>query len=200
MVPLVEKRKAIMLVLVFFSASLFISYLIITVLPYSYYKQRAYSIPSNKGDITSSTMGGKALTGMGDDENPIPPVPGIFLGPRPGATNVSLNTVIYVYQARPVNVDIEVDPKITFTKIEKKWEGFSRDTTFYSVELLQPDTTYNVSGSIMGFSAWWTFTTASVFSQSEYEYVLTPYSWWIAFAASSIATIIFTRMLWRSKS
>ena len=201
MVPLVEKRKAVMLAMVFFIASLLISYLIIVVLPYSYYKQRAYSIPSNKGNYTSSTRGGEALIGIEGDDSPIPPVP-VFLGPRPGAINVSLNTIIDVYQTRPARVDfLKLDPEIAFARIENKHEGVaSRDTIFYPAELLQPDTTYNVSCSIMGFSAWWTFTTASAFSQPEYENILTPYAWWIAFAASFIATIIFTRMLWRSKS
>ena len=196
-----EKKDVIIVVIIFFITSLSTAYLVITILPHSYYEKRVYSIPSNKGNYTSSTRGGEALIGIEGDDSPIPPVP-VFLGPRPGAINVSLNTIIDVYQTRPVMVDfLQLDPEIAFARIENKHEGVaSRDTIFYPAELLQPDTTYNVSCSIMGFSAWWTFTTASAFSQPEYESILTPYAWWIAFAASSIATIIFTRMLWRSKS
>ena len=175
-----EKRKKVLFVL-------------ITVLPISYTKLRAYSDPSNEGNINSSTMGGEALLGIEGDDSPIPPVP-VFLGPRPGATNVSLNTVIYVYQTRPVDNEVELDPKTTFAKIENIHDPpASRNTIYYPAELLEPNTTYNVSGSIMGYSAWWTFTTASTFSQPEYEYNLTLYAWPIALTISIIATIIFIK-------
>ena len=190
-----------MFALGFFVVCLFISYFLITVLPISYSKQRVYSIPSNEANYTSSTRGGEALIGIEGDDSPIPPVP-VFLGPRPGATNVSLNTIIDVYQTRPVDVNsVKLDPEIAFARIENKYEGIaSRDTIFYPAELLQPDTTYNVSCSIMGYSAWWTFTTASSFSQPEYENILTPYALLIAFAVSITATIIFTKRIRKSNN
>ena len=195
-----ENRKTVLFPLIFFVACLFISYFLITVLPISYTKQRIYSSPSNEANHNSFTIGGEALIGIEGDDSPIPPVP-VFLGPRPGATNVSLNTVINVYQPRPVSVEIQVDPEITFAKIENKHDPpASLDTIFYPAELLQPNTTYNVSGSIMGYSAWWTFTTASSFSQPEYENILTPYAWLIAIAVSITATIIFTKRIRKSNN
>jgi hypothetical protein len=194
MVVFLEKRKKVLYSLIFFVACLFVSYLLITVLPISYTKHRAYSTPSNEGNYDSSTMGGEALLGIEGDNSTIPPVP-VFLGPLPGATNVSLNTVIYVFQTRPVENEVELDPKTTFAKIENIHDFNTRNTIYYPTELLEPNTTYNVSGSIMGFSAWWTFTTASMFSQPEYEYNLTPYAWSIALTILIIATIIFIKRI-----
>ena len=192
-----ERRAVIIVVIIFFITSLFTAYLVITILPHSYYEKRVYSIPSNKANYTSSTIGGEALVGIEDDESPVPPVP-VFLGPRAGASNVSLNTEIYVFQTRPVNVDLQVHPSVNFSNVEEEYSGVaSRKTTYYPAELLEPNTTYNVSGSIMGYSAWWTFTTESSFSQAEYELLLTPYAWLIAFVASSLATIIFAKIMWR---
>ena len=94
---------------------------------------------------------------------------------------------------RPVDNQVELDPKTTFAKIENIYDFNSRNTLYYPAELLEPNTTYNISGSIMGYSAWWTFTTASTFDQPEYEYNLTPYAWPIALTISIIATIIFIK-------
>ena len=120
-----ENRKTVLFPLIFFVACLFISYFLITVLPISYTKQRIYSSPSNEANYTSSTRGGEALIGIEGDDSPIPPGP-VFLGPRPGATNVSLNTIIDVYQTRPVDVNsVKLDPEIAFARIENKYEGIS---------------------------------------------------------------------------
>lgn len=194
LVPVVGERKvAILAVCIFFIASLLTSYVILALTT-----QRTYSIPSNKANYSSSTMGGEALVGIENDESPMPGVP-VFLGPRPGATNVSLDTVVYVYQPRPVRVDLHLDPETTFSRIKNEDDPpFSRNTIFYPAELLQPNTTYNVSGSISGYSAWWTFTTASsVIPQTEYEYISSPHAWWIAIIAASIATLIFVTIIWR---
>ena len=179
-----KARAALILaVLIFFVTSLLISYTLITLTT-----QRVYSIPSNEGNYNSSTQGGDAL---GDAENF--GYVGVFVGPRPGATNVSLDTLIYVDQSRPVNVDLNVNPEISIWQIKEKYYPVaSRVTILCSAELLQPNTTYNVSGSIMGLSAWWTFTTgSSVIPQPEYETVLSPYTWYVAIIAALIATSIF---------
>jgi uncharacterized integral membrane protein len=169
----------ILTILIFFVTSLLISYTLITLTT-----QRIYSIPSNEANYNSSTQGGDAFGDAGV---------GVFVGPRPGATNVSLDTVIYVDQLRPVNVDLNVNPEISIWQIKEKYYPVaSRVTLICPAELLQPNTTYNVSGSIMGLSAWWTFTTAtSVIPQPKYETVLSPYTWYAAIIAALIATSIF---------
>lgn len=90
---------------------------------------------------------------------------------------------------RPVSVDLQVSPKVSWIIKEEHVGIASRITTFFPAELLQPETTYNVSGTLGGLSAWWTFTTASsVIPQTEYEYILSPYTWWVAIIAAGIAT------------
>ena len=75
----------------------------------------------------------------------------------------------------------------------------SGSITYYPAELLQPETTYNMSGSFGSLSAWWTFTTASsVIPQSEYEFVSSPYALWIAIIIASITTLIFAKTNWKS--
>ena len=182
--------------LIFFVTSLLASYIIIAVVT-----QRAFSIPSssiplNEANSDSSTLGGEAF-GRGEGTLFV----GVFVGPRPGATDVSLDTVIYVDQSRPVSVDLHVDPEVSIWQIKEKFEPpASRVTILCPAELLQPNTTYNVSGSIMGLPAWWTFTTgSSVIPQPEYEFVLSPYTWYVTIAAASVTTAIFALTLLRSQ-
>lgn len=186
-----NKTPLILVIIIFFMTSLLTAYIAIILLPYSYYPERVYSTPTNEGNYNNSTQGGEA------SYSSFPLMS--FIGPRPGATNVSLDTVIYVYQTRPVKVEIQLDPETTFAKIEDKEDPpASRNTIFYPAQLLQPSTTYNVSGSIMNLPAWWTFTTTSESSQVEYDSMLSPYAWWIAVLAAFITTTIFTVIIWKS--
>ena len=178
-------------VIIFFITSLLISYIIIALTT-----QRAYSFPTNQGNFNSSTIGGEA---QGDTERF--GYVGVFTAPEAGSTDVSLDTIIYVMETRPVAVNLQLNPK-TSLQIEKvTFEYPGRLTILYPDEHLQPNTTYNVSGSIMGLSAWWTFTTAnSSIPQTEYDMFLSPYAWWIAIITASIATTIFTKIIWKSSN
>lgn len=190
---MVEARKAVTLAgIIFFIVSFLSAFFIITILPYSYFKQKHYSFPSNEGNSNSFTMGGEALT-LTEDPPPVP----VFLRPRPGATNISLNTVISIFQTRPVPIDLQLSPNISMTKKDEEAGWPSITTKYYPAELLQPSTTYNVSGSIGGESAWWTFTTASTFLQPEY--ILTPYAWGIIIIAASIATSLGTFVFFKKR-
>jgi len=189
LVPVVGERKAVIVAaIVFFTASLLTSYVILALA-----MQRTYSIPSNEVNSNSSTRGGEYF------ESGVPSF--VFFGPRIGATNVSLDTLIYVYQTRDADVDLQMSPQVSWYKIENVDDPpASRNTIFYPAELLQPNTTYNVSGSITSYSVWWTFTTASsVIPQTEYEYIPSPHVWWIAIIAASIFTSIFVKIIWRPK-
>jgi hypothetical protein len=182
----------ILTVTIFFLASLLTAYLVIAFTPYAYDKQRAYSIPSDLEYGDSSSSGGEAFTG----DFPIP----VLLGPPPGATNVSRDTIVYVFETRPVSTDLHLNPETPIARIEQEWSPpASRVTILYPAELLQPTTTYNVSGSIGGKSAWWIFTTAPGPSQPRTEYILSPHVWWIAIAAATAATSIFGVTIWRTR-
>jgi hypothetical protein len=187
-----KKARAplILATLIFFATSLLTSYILIALTT-----QRVYSIPLNEASYNASTVGGEAF---GNGEGTL--FVGVFVGPRPGATDVSLDTVIYVDQSRPVSVDLHVNPEVPIEQTKEKYEApASRVTILCPAELLQPNTTYNVSGSIMGLSAWWTFTTgSSVIPQPEHELVLSPYTWYVAIVAASIATSVFALAIWRS--
>ena len=185
------KTKLVSIIVIFFVASIFISYAFVALA-----LQRSYSIPDNEANYSNSTVGGEAI-GEEEDYMNI----GVFIGPRPGATNVSLDSLIYVDQMRPVYVDLQINPKIPLAQIERDVGHASRLTIFYPEQFLQPDTTYNVSGTMMGLSAWWTFTTgSSIFPNEDYEVYLPFYAWWIAFLASIIATTSFVVIIKRIQS
>ena len=187
--PKKKNKPIILAVIIFFLASLITSYIIIALTT-----QKTYSKPSNEANHNPSTIGGEAI---GDTEYFVNV--GVLIGPAAGATDVSLDTIIYVIETRPVAVDLQLNPK-TAVQVEKVIFGHpGRVTILYPDEHLQPNTTYNVSGSIMGLSAWWTFTTAnSLIPQTEYEIFLSPYAWWIAIIAASIATAIFAKIIWKT--
>jgi len=174
------KTNFVSIIVIFFVASIFISYAFVALT-----LQKSYSIPDNEANYSNSTRGGEALTG----EHPIP----VMLNPHPGATNVSLDTLIYLYETRPVSNNLTIAPDVEIIEVTQEHVGqYSRITTYYPSENLRPNTTYNVSGTIMNLSAWWTFTTGStVTPQQDYEILLSPYAWWIALIASIIATSIF---------
>jgi hypothetical protein len=187
--------RLVIAVLIFFITSLITSYIILTLTI-----QRTYSIPSYEGNYNPLTQGGDALGdspeawGFGNV--------GVFVGPDPGATNVSLDTVIYAYQSRTVSVDLHFSPDIPIQRIREEYEPLaSRNTIFCPAELLQPDTSYNVSGFIMGESAWWTFTTgSSVIPELDHDFLFFPYELWgFAIIAASIATSIFVVIIRSSR-
>jgi len=174
------KTNFVSIIVIFFVASIFISYAFVALT-----LQRSYSIPDNEANYSNSTAGGEAIT----EEFRVP----VFYGPRHGAFNVSLDTLIYLFETRPVSNNLTISPNVKIIDVKQEYTGLaSRITTYYPEELLKPNTTYNVSGTIMNLSAWWTFTTGStVTPQQDYEILLSPYAGWIALIASIIATSIF---------
>jgi len=174
------KKNLFAITVIFFVASIFISYAFVALT-----LQRTYSIPDNEANYSNSTRGGEALTG----EHPIP----VMLNPHSGTTNVSLDTLIYLYETRPVSNNLTISPDVEIIEVTQEHVGqYSRITTYYPSENLRPHTTYNVSGTIMNLSAWWTFTTgSSVTPQQDYEILLSPYAGWIALLVSIVATAIF---------
>lgn len=152
--------------------------------------QRTYSIPEHQsGTANNSTQGGEGLTGEFRIQ--------VSLHPNPGALNISLDTVIQLYEMRPTTKDLQVDPEIQFLDIKEEYVALaSRETTYYPIELLQPSTVYNISGTISNEPVWWIFTTASaVTPQQYYEIYISPYTLHGSIIASAIATTIFTKII-----
>ena len=81
-----HQATPILVIILFFITSILISYTVVTAAT-----QRTNSIPNYEANPNNSTQGGQAL----GDENSFIYV-GVFVEPKPGATNVSLDTSIYV--------------------------------------------------------------------------------------------------------
>ena len=173
-----------------FTASLFTTYYALALTSYVYYTERVYTTPSLAygPESNNSTVGGEAFVGESAVD--------VFIGPEPGATAVPRDAVIYVFQARPVTIDLHLSPATSIARTTEEEEGFSQTTTLYPAELLQPATTYNVSGTISGLSAWWTFTTGLETAQPRTERILLPHVWWIAIAVATVVSAVFT-VVWQ---
>ena len=180
-----ERRKLLFFaVIIFFFSSLLITHNILVLTT-----QRIYSIPSPKGTYDNSSWGGEAF----DGEH----YTGVHLFPGPGANNVSLDTLICVDQMRPVSVNLQINPEMSFITIKNEHVGVaSRVTTFYPSKNLQPNTTYNMSGKIMDLSAWWIFTTgSSINTQIEYEYLIHSDVWGIPILVSSVSSLVIIMII-----
>ena len=178
-------------VIAVFVASLLVAYWVMTLLPMAYYEQRVYSTPSSTfPPWNSSVAGGEALA-------PEVLPADVSIGPEAGSTNVSRDTLIYMHPTRPAHMEFNFTPEIEIARIAVEPDFTTEITIFYPAGLLQPATTYNVSGSFRGASLWWTFTTGLEPSQLPMERILSPNIWWIAVAAATIAASIFTVTLWR---
>ena len=178
---------AILVIILFFFTSTLISYSIIASIT-----QRTYSIPEyQSGTANNSTQGGEGLTGEFRVQ--------VSLRPNPGSVNISLDTVILLYEMRPTSKDLQVDPKIPFLDIKEEYVALaSRETTYYPIELLQPNTVYNISGTISNEPVWWIFTTgSSVTPQTDYKILLPSYTWIVTLATSLIATLVFVKIVWK---
>jgi len=165
-----------------FMVTLFLTHLAIT---FATPEQMGYSTPSSALPNSSSPdVGGEAFA----EDNWV----GVFLGPAPGDTDVPRDTVICVFETRPVGVDLHLTPETPVLRVTEEWDFLSVTKTMYPKGLLQPGTTYNVSGTIMGLPAWWTFKTGLEPAQPRMERLLSPNIWWIAVGAAILTTSAFT--------
>jgi len=114
-----------------------------------------------------------------------------LLSPQPGAgsTNVSRDTTILIVEPRPIKIkNLTLSPPVPIT-IKSSDYVFSAYMEAYPVDLLQPNTTYNVSAIVAGIPSWWIFTTSSEPSQPSFSTHLAPYDVWIAFTAAILVTL-----------
>ena len=181
--------RVVLAALIIFAVTLLITYSAISL---ATPEQLGYSAPSDDMPTKPSpNVGGEAFA----EDNWV----GVFVvGPAPGDTNVSRDTFIFLFETRPVAIDLHLTPETPIARTTKEPDGMSEITTLYPDGLLEPNTTYNVSGTIMGLSAWWTFKTSLEPTQPRMERILPQNTWLITIGAATLTTLIFTltAILW----
>jgi hypothetical protein len=176
--------------LIIFPATFLFSYYVISLTPYGYVTERVYSNPQTQASNDPSDMGGAFLG------NRL-----LYLVPGAGSTNISRDTAIWIEEPRPVKVEkIGLNPEVPIS-INDEHVSFppSATITIYPTELLQPNTTYNVSATVAGTPSWWTFTTTSEPQNYRYITYLNPSLPWVAFAITVSSTFVLSLMMWHKK-
>jgi hypothetical protein len=80
--------------------------------------------------------------------------------------------------------NLRISPEIPIATItDKFYPVASEEILVYSAELLQPNTTYNVSAIVAGTPSWWVFTTSSEPSQFTSATSLHTNNTWVAVAS-----------------
>lgn len=169
-----------------FLLSYFVAFWVISLTPFGYYTytERNYSTSHGPFPYNTSDVGGEWSNQL------------LFLSPGPGATNVPRDAAIYVDEPRPVDVEnMSLSPYVPIAKETNQVSsnGGPPSGTYmcYPAELLQPNTTYNVSAMVTGKPSWWTFTTSSEPSQPTLSThtQLASYVTWVAFTAAILTTL-----------
>jgi len=165
--------------LIIFLATFLLSCLAISLTPYGQVTERVYSYLQ-----TSSSNDSSAIRGAWKNQ---------MLSPQPGAgsTNISRDTAIWIDEPRPVRVEnLSLNPAVP-CKIRNNYYIFSAYTEVLPTELLQPNTTYNVSAIVAGTPSWWTFTTSSEPHESMFKTFISPSLPWVAFIIGGSVTFGF---------
>ena len=167
-----KKAKTILILTAVFAASFITVFLAISL------TQSAYSTPS-------SYLSG--IDGLA-----------IVLGPPPNATDVALDTTIFVETWRKTRVDNpRLTPGVPIARRSEEWVAVaSRLYTFYPAEPLKPATTYNVSVFIMNQIMSWSFTTTPEPFRPGISFYLATYVFWIALATAIAGTSIVGGVIW----
>jgi len=177
---------SVMLAVLLFSY--FISLIVITLSPYGQYNVRLYSEPQGSlGSGNSSTSAGAWSDQL------------LFLSPSPGSTNVPRDAYIIIVGTRPEKVyNLTITPAITIAENEYAvypGPGPSSVQNIYPLDLLQPNTQYNVSAIVAGTLSWWTFSTSSQPKELMYTTRYSPnnplYALPIAIAITLFVSMIF---------
>ncbi len=178
-------RKAIVFLLL--AAVLFLSYLaaffVISLTPYGHYIVRAYSIPETAlSPVNSSSLSGAWSYQM------------LLLGPAPGSVNVPRDSSIVIVGLRPERVEnVSLSPQASIARDEftvYSGAGPSSVQRVYPTDLLQPNTTYNVSAIVAGIQSLWTFSTSTQPTHLTFSSPLSPSNWWVALVIAMIVTVI----------
>jgi hypothetical protein len=167
-----KKAKTILILTAAFAASFITVFLAISL------TQSAYSTPSSY----LSDIDGFA----------------IILGPPPNATDVALDTTIFVETWRETRVDnLSLTPEVPIARrSDERVAVASGLYTFYPAEPLKPATTYNVSVFIMNKIVSWSFTTTPEPFRPGISFYLATYVFWIALATAIAGTSIVGGLVW----
>jgi hypothetical protein len=125
----------------------------------------------------------------------------ITIGPRPNATDVSLDTTITIdaFSSAAFN-DLRITPEMSISNVAVEVSGpISYKQTYYPAQLLQPATTYTVLVIIRDKPVSWSFTTTSQPYQPTTSFYLATYALWIALSTAAIATLLAASVIWRKK-
>jgi hypothetical protein len=162
----------------------------ISLTQYGYVTEHVYSYPQTQSSNDPSDMGGAFLG------NQL-----LYLVPGAGSTNISRDTAIWIEEPRPVRVEkISLSQEVPIS-ISDEHVSFppSATITIYPTELLQPNTTYNVSATVAGTPSWWTFTTTSGPQDYRFTTYLNPSLPWVAFAITVSVTLGLFLLMWSKK-
>ena len=212
------KRPSKILVYALILAAVFLSsfaaaFFVISITPYGRYTARVYSDPQvlfeqqqEAGKLMISHSNASAVEGGAWQEQLL----SVF--PTPGARNVSCDTTIVISTARPERVwNISLSPNVAIAKDSYVLSsGFSPPSsvqTVYPAGLLQPNTTYNVTGIVGGgwngqvnLPSWWIFTTSYGPSQLAFVYPLAYYDIWVALTVAILVMSIASVALFNRKN
>lgn len=120
----------------------------------------------------------------------------VGIGPCPNAIDVPLNTAIVVFQLRSCKIEnLELTPYVPILGRSDQAEGpASGITTFYPAVPLEPNTTYNVSVTVIDTVLSWVFTTTVDSFQPSISYYLATYALGIAVVPATIGACIVGKM------
>jgi hypothetical protein len=169
----------LLLLVAVFLISYLVAFFVISLTPYGNVTERVYSTPQTPASYDPSSIGGAW-------ENQL-----LYLIPGAGSTNVPRDTAIWIDEPRSVRVEnLSLSPEVPIVRTNEYYSSPpSAVITVYPAELLQPNTTYNVSAIVGGTPSWWIFTTSSEPSQPTFSTHLAPYDTWVAFTAAILATM-----------
>ena len=117
----------------------------------------------------------------------------LSIGPAAGTRNVARNTVLVINEPRPVRVEnITFNPPAAIAeRLDEPFPVASAKITVFPAELLEPNTTYNITAIIGNELVWWSFTTGTE-PQQQLNTVntSTQTAMWYALAVATITTSV----------
>ncbi len=177
----------VLLLVAVFLISYFVAFFAISLTPYGHVTERVYSESPTTASNDPSYIGGAWQSEL------LSPYPGA------GSTNVSRDTAILIDEPRPITIEnLSLSPPVPIT-IKFNYYVFGAYFDAYPTELLQPNTTYNVTAIAGGTPSWWIFTTSSEPSQLTFSTHLAPYDAWVAFTAAILVTLTGTLVIIRQR-
>ena len=173
------KKLLAVLLLGVFILSFSSAYLVISLIPFAYYRELVHSNPTLEGSSNLFPVG--------------------IFGPTANSTDVPLDTAIVIALTRPVTIEnLSLSPQgpAVSQKVEHSLPA-SETYTFYFAEPLEPATTYNVTVLSGGEPVTWNFRTTDAPYESHYNTYLFPSVPWVALGIAGLATFSVALLIWQ---